>query len=58
MLETNIKQFHPVFHLTENVNLLGINFNLHRDNSKNNWRKAIQRIKSIIEIHEDRKLSI
>ena len=58
MLEANIKQFHPVFNLTENVKLLGINFDLHKDNNKNNWHKAIKRIKSFIEIHEDRKLSI
>ena len=31
---------------------------MHRDKNKNNWRKATQRIKSIIEIHKDRKLSI
>ena len=58
MLKTNIKQFHPVFNLTENVELLGINFDLHKVNSKNNWHKAIQRIKSNTKIHEDRKLSI
>ena len=36
LLETNIKQFHPVFQLTENAKLLEINFELHKDNDKNN----------------------
>jgi len=46
------------FQLTENVKLLGINFCIKQKNAKDNWNKIIQKIKSIIEIHQDRKITI
>ena len=57
-LKNLINQKHSGFEITQSVKLLGINFSQNDSNQDSNWHKTIWKIKSIIEQHKHRNLTI
>ena len=57
-LENCVKRHHPDLIFTDEIHMLGIDFNKTQDNAQSNWKKIVFRINSLATLHRERKLTL